>query len=224
MTAVLWLALAATPNPFLAEGLALEQALDFEGCVTRLQQASTQWQSTPDELRDIELHAGLCQFNLGHTDKATKHFRMALRLDDAARLPTYTTPRAVTLFEQVRRGLPQKPFVDDDLPRDAPVNTAAALTPRETPTPVATWLGRRALPLTLSGVTLASIITGVVLALQAQAVAVQANRAHFESDFYKLGTDAQGLATGATISWVIAAIGATASAVTFVIAADEERP
>lgn len=222
MTALLLSLLSAAPNPFLAEALELERSLDFEGCVTRLEQASTQWKSSPEELREIELHAGLCTFNLGKTKLASGHFRMALRIDENARLPTYTNPRAVKLFEDVRRAMPTTPSVDEDLKSDAPVK--AQLVPVNVAAPAPSFLARRGVSLILGGVTVASVVTGIVLALQAQAVAKQANAAHFESDFFRLGADAQGLATGATISWVLAALCATSTIVAWVIAGDEEQP
>lgn len=228
MTVLLLSLLAATPNPFLEEALELERTLDFEGCVTRLRQASTQWKSAPDELRDIELHAGLCTFNLGDTKQAESHFRMALRLDEHARLPPYTSPRALELFDAVKRAMPARPFVDEDLKGDAPlkepVAAGPALTPEAPRGQLGALLSRRVPSLVLGGVTLASLITGIVLAVTAQNLAAQANAAHFESDFHRLGADARGFATGATISWVAAAVGTTATVVSWIVAGDGEQP
>lgn len=229
MTALLLLALSAAPNPFLAEALELEQNLDFEGCVSRLKQASTQWKSTPDELRDIEVHAGLCMFNLGKTKAAEGHFRMALRLDEATSLPPYTSPKAVELFTSVKRSLPAKPFVDSDLAGDAPLKEATVEKPVLAPTPppqrtFGQLLSRRVPSLITAGVAVVSLVTGILLAAIAQGVARQANAAHFESDFYRLGADARGLATGATISWVVAAVATSATVVTWLISGDEENP
>lgn len=129
--------LTAGGNPFLAEGLQHEKNLDFERCVERLRQASTQWKSTPDELREIELHAGLCQFNLGQKKLAAEHFRTGLRIDEGAELPPYTSPKAVELFLEVKKSLraappplPDRDLPDPDLPLDAP------LKPRLEPRPV----------------------------------------------------------------------------------------
>ncbi|PZR11967.1 MAG: hypothetical protein DI536_16720 [Archangium gephyra] len=229
MTGLLLLALSAAPNPFLAEALELEQNLDFEGCVARLRQASTQWQSTPDELRDIEVHAGLCTFNLGKTRAAEGHFRMALRLDENTALPPYTSPKALELFAAVKRALPHKPFVDGDLAGDAPLKDPVAARPVLTPEPppqrtFGQLLGSRVPSLISAGVAVVSLVTGILLATLAQDVARQANAAHFETDFYRLGADARGLATGATISWVVAAVATSATVVTWLIASDEEHP
>lgn len=199
-------ALAAGPNPFLAEALALERDLDFERCVQRLRQAATQWKSSPDELREIELHLGLCTFNLGNRKAAAEHFRTALRIDEGADLPPYTNPRAVELFLDVKRALraPPPPLPDEDLPPDdAP--TRPKLEPRVTtpaPSPLTATLARRAVPLTLGGLTVATAITALVLGVRAQALAAEANAARFEADFFRLGLDARGLATASTLTWL----------------------
>lgn len=213
--------LAAGPNPFLAQGLEHEQNLDFERCVERLQRAATQWKSTPEELREIELHAGLCKFNLGQKKAAADHFRTALRIDEAAELPPYTSPKAVELFLEARRSLrapppplPEEDLRDGDLPPDAPVKPK--LEPRPAPavaSPLAPRLLRRAVPLTLGVVTLASLATGLALGLRAQSVAAEANATRFEADFFRLGDSARGLALGATLAWVISGLAAIGTGV-----------
>lgn len=230
MTA-LWLLtlLAAGPNPFLAEALEHERNLDFERCVERLSQASTQWKSTPDELREIELHAGLCRFNLGQKKQAADHFRTSLRIDEAAELPPYTSPKAVDLFLEVKQALraPPPPLPDSDLPdadfpKDAP--TKPKLEPKAAPSPLGPFLVKRALPLSLGVVTVASFVTGLVLGLNAQSKAAAANAAHFESDFYLLGESARGMAVGSTISWVISALAAIGTGVGWWLTSDPAAP
>lgn len=219
MTALLLLTLlGAGPNPFLAEGLEHEKNLDFERCVERLRQASTQWKSTPDELREIELHAGLCRFNLGQKKQAAEHFRTALRIDERAELPPYTSPKAVDLFLEVKKALqapppplPENDLPDGDFPQDAP--TKPKLEPREAPSPIGPFLVKRALPLSLGVVTVASFVTGLVLGLSAQSKAAEANAARFESDFYLLGDSARGLSIGSTIAWVISGLAAIGTGV-----------
>lgn len=56
--------------------------------------------------------------------------------------------------------------------------------------------------------TLASFATGLALGLRAQGVAAEANAAHFESDFDRLGDSARALAIGSTIAWVISGLAA----------------
>ena len=217
---LLTLLAAAGPNPFLAEALEHEQNLDFERCVERLKQASTQWKSTPDELREIELHAGLCKFNLGQKKLAAEHFRTALRIDEGAELPPYTSPKAVEFFLDVKRSLrappppmPDSDLPDSDLPTDAPKKPKLEPRPAGVASPVGAFVVKRALPLSLGVISLASFITGLALGLQAQSVAAQANAAQFESDFYRLGDSARGLAVGSTIAWIISGLAAIGTGV-----------
>jgi tetratricopeptide (TPR) repeat protein len=92
------------PNPFLVQAKDLYGKLEFEKCLKRVGQAQ-QWRSNPKELLDIELYAGLCHFNLGQKPDAEERFKTALRIDPAAELPPYTTPRAVELFARVKKSL-----------------------------------------------------------------------------------------------------------------------
>lgn len=212
------LLLAAT-NPFLAEALEHEKNLDFEKCLSRLQQASTQWKSPPAELREIELHAGLCSFNLGQKKSAADHFRTALRIDEGADLPPYTSPKAVELFLEVKKALraPPPPLPESDLPEDAPKQPKLepkVVAPLATD-PLGLTLSRRAAPLSLGLVTVGAVIAGIALGARAQTVAAEANAARFETDFFRLGDDARGLAIASTISWVISALAATATGVTW---------
>ena len=214
----------AAPNPFLAEALEHEQNLEFERCAERLKQAATQWKSTPDELREIELHAGLCKFNLGQKKPAAEHFRTAMRIDEAAELPPYTSPKALEFFLEVKRALrappppmPQSDLPDPDLPKDAPVKPRLEPEPRppEVSDPVMPMLRKRALPLSLGVLTLASFVTGLALGLSAQSTAKEANAARFESDFFRLGDSARGLAVGSTIAWIISGLSAIGTGVSW---------
>jgi hypothetical protein len=221
MSALLSLVLAAS-NPFLAEALEHERNLDFEKCVQRLKQASTQWKSSTGELRDIELHLGLCQFNLGDKAGATEHFRVALRIDESTELPPYTSPKAVELFLAAKKSLQPAPppMPDEDLPDDRPLKDPPkknlSLSQQVTaPSPIGSFLTRRAAPLSLGVVTLASAITGIALGLRAQDLATQANASRFEADFFALGAQARGFATGATISWIVAAASAIGAVITW---------
>lgn len=219
--------LAAGPNPFLAEALAQEKNLDFEHCVERLKQAATQWKSTPDELREIELHAGLCTFNLGQKKAAADHFRTALRIDEGTELPPYTSPRTVEFFLEVKRSLrapappmPDYDLPDADLPKDTPLKPKLEPRPVEVSSPLGPMLLKRALPLSLGVVALASFATGLALGLRANAVTAEANAAHFESDFYRQGDVARGLAIGSTIAWVVAGLAAIGTGVGWWVTSD----
>jgi hypothetical protein len=96
------------PNPFLVQARDLYSKLEFEKCLKRVSQAQ-QWRSSPKELLEIELYAGLCHFNLGQKPDAEERFKTALRIDPAAELPPYTTPRAVEIFNKLKRSM--KPVV-----------------------------------------------------------------------------------------------------------------
>jgi hypothetical protein len=211
---------ASADNPYLAEAKTLAASLDFERCVERLKQAQGQWRSTPAELRDIELWGGLCHFNLGHRTEAAEHFRTALRIDEGTDLPPYSSPKAVELFLEVKRALqkPVEPMPDADLPADTPTRVDLAPRPKAGPAvdlrPGVDW-PRRAAPLALAAVALVAAGTAVGLGVNAQQLARQANAAHFESDFVALGRSAQGSATGATISWVVAGAALTGAVITW---------
>ena len=222
MSLLLALVLSAAPNPFLAEALEHERNLDFEKCVERLKQAATQWKSTPDELREIELHAGLCQFNLGQKKAAADHFRTALRIDESTELPPYTNPKAVELFLDVKTKLreppppfPEKDLQDPDLQTDTPTKTKLDPRPPEVESPIGPFIAKRAAPLSLGVVSLASFITAIALGARAQALAVEANAAHFESDFYRLGDSATGFAVGSTIAWIVSGLAAIGTGFTW---------
>ena len=231
MTALLLVLLAAGGNPFLAQALEHEQNLEYEKCVERLKQAATQWKSTPDELREIELHAGLCTFNLGRKKEAIEHFRTALRIDEGTELPPYTSPKAVELFYEVKKSLrapppplPEGDRPDPDLLSDAP--TKPKLVPTQTPvqvSPIGVSITRRAVPLSLGVATLAAVVTAVALGVNAQARAVDANQALFESDFVRLGEQARGLATGATISWLLSGLFAVGTGVSWWVTSEPSQ-
>jgi hypothetical protein len=214
--------LAAGPNPFLAEALEHEKNLDFEKCISRLQQAATQWKSSTTELRDIELHAGLCNFNLGQKKAAAEHFRTALRIDEGADLPPYTSPKAVELFVDVKKTLraPAPPLPESDLPEEKDLTPKPKTT---VPDLFGLTLARRAAPLTLGLVTIGAAIAGIALGARAQNVAAQANASRFESDFFRLGDDARGLAIASTLSWVISALAATATGLTWWLTSDPRQ-
>ncbi|MCA2980464.1 MAG: hypothetical protein INH41_30555 [Myxococcaceae bacterium] len=219
MTAlVLAAALAAQPNPFLAQAKALYTSLDFERCVTRLEQASTQWQSSKDELRDIELFAGLCQLGLSHRKEAAEHFRTALRIDERADLPLYSSPKAVALFLEAKRGLasPPAPLPADDLPPDAP--RAAVLEPagQSEPVPTPGFVERRPVTFALGLAAGAAFAVGLGLGVNARNLSLQANEARFDAEFHDKGAAARANATGANVAYGLAAttlVGAIVAAV-----------
>lgn len=107
------------PNPFVAQAKDLYAKLEFEKCLKRIAQAS-QWRSSPRELLEIELYAGLCHFNLGQKADAEERFKQAVRIDPAAELPPYTSPRAVELFAKLRKTMKPKVEPPPKPPEDIP--------------------------------------------------------------------------------------------------------
>lgn len=220
MTAlVISLLLGAQPNPFLAQAKELYEGLDFEKCVARLEQATSQWQSSKDELREIEIYSGLCQFNLGKTKTAAEHFRTALRIDEATDLPPYSSPKAVDLFLKVKRSLqaPPEPLPEDDFPPDAPKKPKLEPTPPKTgptepgvfekhPAPTAFGIG--------AGVALA---VGVGLGVNARNLSIQANEARTDQLFGEKAGAARANATGANVAYVLAAGAAVAAVVAYLL-------
>jgi hypothetical protein len=218
--------LTAGGNPFLQEAKVHLQSLAFERCLERLTQASTQWKSTPDELREIELTLGLCHFNLGHRKQAAEHFRTALRIDEASDLPPYTSPKAVDLFLAVKKALraPTEPMPDEDLPADAPLDRP--LVPRQVPllpSVIGPW-ERRAVPLALTGVTMVAAGVAMGLGVSASAQAAKANSSQYESDFVRLGAVAKSTATGANVAWGVAGAAAVSAVISWILVEREPKP
>jgi len=218
VTPLLFVLLAA--NPYLAEGKAQYDALDYEKCVARLEQAARWKDSTKEEQRDVELYSGLCHFNMGQKSAAVEHFRTALRIDQYAGLPPYSSPKAEDLFLKVKEALlhPEVPFDDTDLPDDAPtkVSLAPADASAATAPPPAQWK-QHAAPIALGAVATAAVLAGIGLGLQAKALEAQANQAMFESDFKRLGGAAQGNAVAANVAFGIAATAAVSAGVVYLL-------
>ncbi len=109
------------PNPYLSQAKELYERLDFEKCLKRLAQAP-QWKSDAAELLEIELVAGMCHYNLNQRPDAEERFRLALRMNPDAELPTYTSPKLVDFFLNVKRKLrpapPPMPTEDLDMPKE----------------------------------------------------------------------------------------------------------
>ena len=96
------------PNPFVVQAKDLYSKLEYEKCLKRIAQAQ-QWRSSPKELLEIELYAGLCHFNLGQKDDAEERFKTALRIDPNAELPPYTSPVAVNVFAKLKKAAKPAP-------------------------------------------------------------------------------------------------------------------
>jgi hypothetical protein len=107
------------PNPFLAQAKENYRNLEFERCLQRLQQAP-QWRSSPQELLDIELYAGMCSYQLNQLPVAEEHFRLALRIQPTAELPAYTSPKLVDFFKRIKKSMPKVADKPAEKPADKP--------------------------------------------------------------------------------------------------------
>jgi hypothetical protein len=96
---------AAAENPHLLQAKQLYGGLEYERCVQRLDMASRVRTSTPREKVEIDLYGGLCQYQLGHSIEAERHFISALRQDPEARLPAYTSPKIVEVYQELQKRL-----------------------------------------------------------------------------------------------------------------------
>lgn len=233
------------PNPFLAQARENYEKLDYELCLKRIAQAP-QWKSTPKELVEIELYAGLCHYNLNQRAQAEERFRLALRIDEGAELPPYTSPRAVDFFLSVKKKLQPvaPPMPDEDLPDatkpepakpevkkpepaadgpDAPRRVELTPKPRpdplRAPSPGSLFARKHAAAIALTGVALLSAAVGVGLGANAQNLATRANAARYESEFHALGESAKGQATAANVFFGVAGAAAIGAIVAWIFEA-----
>jgi hypothetical protein len=209
------LALGAAPNPFLNEAKELYQAAEFEKCVVRLTQASKQWQSTKEELRDIEVYAGLCQFNLGRRRAAAQHFRTSLRIDENSELPPYSSPKAVDLFLKVKQALraPPEPFPDEDLPPDDAPREVKLEPQRSGPS----FFEKHPTSVTLVATSALSIAIAIGLGINARNLSVEANEASSDAAFGEKALAARSNALGANVAYIIAGSALVAAVIAFFV-------
>jgi hypothetical protein len=106
--ALAWWLLSASgaSNSNLDQAKADFKSLDFENCLSQLQQARSAKVSGPADSRDIELYSALCNFSLGKTPEAKQLFKSALKIDPKTELPSHISPKAVELFNEVKKSLP----------------------------------------------------------------------------------------------------------------------
>jgi len=197
-----------SPNPYLLQARELFEQLDFERCLVRLKQAS-QWKSNTQDLRDIEVYAGLCALNLNARSEAEEHFKLALRIDPNCTLPELVTPKAVKLFTYLKRASrgPVPPMPDEDLPGDDDVPRSDRHIEVTTPS----RLPVKPLPIVLGGASLAGLIAGVALGAWAKGLEAQARAQAFESDYLALRGQAFGGATAANVVFVFTGLLAAAA-------------
>ncbi len=245
------------PNPYLSQAKELYEKLDFEKCLKRLAQAP-QWKSDSSELLEIELVAGMCHYNLNQRVDAEERFRLALRMNPDAELPTYTSPKLVDFFLAVKRKLrappPPMPKEDLDMPKEPPSPPVKTEKEKEKVEAVATdeppdeprvevkptlipaprprvrellpeveqpnLLQRRPVPIALGVVAVIAVGIGIGLGSNSRSLEAQANAAHFESDFHKLGNAARTHALAADVSFGVGGAAALGAVIGWVLSSD----
>lgn len=216
---------AAKPNPYLAQAKVFYQGLEYEKCLARLDQA-TKWASDPAEEADVQLYFGLCNFNIGTLDEATRRFDLALALDPQLELPPYTSPRIVETFEQSRtkvaaRKAAQPPAETKVAATDSP--TKRDLTPKPDDDHRPQWVERGAegphlgAPLALAGAGALAAGAGAFFGLQAKAAESEANDAQFASDAFAATDRAHSNAGLANVAFAVAGAAVIGAVVTYFV-------
>ncbi|MBX5483795.1 MAG: hypothetical protein IRZ16_18385 [Myxococcaceae bacterium] len=214
------------PNPYLGQAKDLYQELEFEQCLARLDQAARWPHSTPKELTEIEIYAGLCHFNLENVDQAETRFRAALKLNPAVTLPPYTSPRINALLYKLKGEL----AATAPPPSDSPTQPELAPPPPSNPPPALNDLTAKGprgrsltVPLALGGVAVVAAGAATFLGLQARSLEQQAHAAHFESDAIALGQTAQQRATFANVGFAVAGAAITGAVLSYLLSGDGEH-
>lgn len=231
---------AEQPNPYLSQAKVFYQGLEYEKCLTRLDQA-TKWNSEPNEEVEVQLYFGLCNFNMGNADEAKRRFELALKLDGNLQLPPYTSPRISELFETSRKRIAarakpveDKPLVVDPKktsPKVEEKKVAAADVPTKvelTPAPVVAteqkpeFVGQSdgpnlVLPLALGGTAALAAGAGAFLGLQAKSAESEANAARFESEAFAASNRASSNAMLANVAFAVAGAALIGAVVTYFV-------
>lgn len=220
-------------NIYLSQGKVYFQALEFEKCVQRMEQAARWQNSTRRELAEIELYTGLCKFSLGQTDESADHFTAALGIDPTLELPPGVSPRIAEVFNEVAervrpaaagRAEAQQSQGSGDAPANG--NRELVLVPREgpAPSPVDQSLTARpeppsrVLPITLGGVSVAALATGGIFGAMAKAYEAEHNdRRTFHEEAQVAGKRAQDSAFAANVAFAIAGAAAAGAVTTWLL-------
>ncbi|MBK7862939.1 MAG: hypothetical protein IPJ65_30880 [Archangiaceae bacterium] len=224
MIGLVLFALAATPNPYLAQAKVLHQGLEFEKCLKRLDQAG-RWQSTTAELAQVELYFGLCAFGLGKAKDAAEHFEMGLKLDPALELPPLVGPKVTAMFERAKEKLAGAPAVEAK-PEPTPTPPPAAVEEPKAPPVVAVEPApvvapqrpvRLAAPLVLVGVGAVSAAVAAYFGVTAQSLARQAKEpTAFQSDALAWSSQAKTDALLCNVLWAVAGAAVIAAVITLI--------
>jgi hypothetical protein len=220
---------ADRPNPYLSQARVLYLGLEYEKCVERLQQAA-QWRSTPEEQVEIEIYAGLCRFDLRQEKSAAEHFRMALRLNPDAKLPSDASPPIRELFDSVAAQMPRVAPEPSHPPPPPPKVNLTPPPPRPPaagfdlpPTPTAHR--NIVVPISLEAAALAVAATALVFGLEAKRLETESNQARKEIDAFNLGNASRRDALISNVgTGVAAALGVGAILSYFLPPAEPQKP
>lgn len=220
-------ALAQGTNPYLQQAQENFEALDYERCLLRLEQAMRH-ESSPQERVRIELYSGLCHFYLGHEATAGEHFQMAQRLDPEVRLPSDVSPKVQSFFAASAQKLEPPTQTPADAPvvapQEAPV-TAPQIVAQPTVTPGESLVvipeapARRSLvaPVALGGAATVALGVGVGFGLHARSLERQAFAAHYRSDAVELARGAEHYARLTNASYAVAGATAVSAVVVYLL-------
>lgn len=231
----------AAPNPYLAQAKQMQQGLEFEKCLKRLETAAN-WNSNAErDFADIELYQALCLLGLGKEKEAAEHFELALRIDRSLELPPLQGPRVVAIFKKVQASMterygpnpppapmtapPPPPRVEPSAPPPADAPVVKKVTP-PAPAPSAADIGllREApkkrslvLPIAFGAATVVGAAVAVILGVTAQATARQANSAEYQAEALLWGSSARGQAVASNIAWGVTGATGIAAVVTLLL-------
>jgi hypothetical protein len=214
------------PNPYLAQAKVFYQGVDYESCLKRLEQA-VRWNNTRQDLVEIEIYWGLCQFEDAQRT-AAKHFALALQLDPEVQLPPFTSPKVMDVFKTVAAKMPKPEAPAPPPVSDAPRVVVVTPPPREpAPEVVAPPRpGRRVGPATIAfgAGALAAAGTAVVLGVLAKQSESAANGAAFTSDAASAANQAYAEATGSNVATAVAVGCAVGALVVYFATGPKEEP
>jgi hypothetical protein len=225
---LLLLALAAKPNPYLAQAKVFFQGGDYKQCLKRVDQAQ-KWDSSEAEQAEVALYSGLCHFQLRQTKEAETDFALALRIDPRLTLPPLTSPKAVSLFESLRpKEEPAATTATAPPPKEEPRPPPPAAEPTATPTPephaepapapaVTASSHVPITPFIVAGLGVIAAGVGVFFGVSAVSSDNQARMATFQSDAISLRHSAEGSAAAADITYAFAGVALATAVILFFV-------
>ena len=196
------IALTAQPNPYLVQAKLFQQSGDYRQCIKRIEQAQ-KWESSREEQLDLAIYGGLCDFALLKTKEAELEFKLALTIDPTAKLPPFSSPKAVALFESLRPKVAEQKPVEVQQP---PPALAPAPSRRISLVPVVSAV-----------ISFAALGVGIGLGVSAASVQTQAKEAVFQNEAFALKQSANGQALGANISYGLAGAALAAAVIFFFV-------